>query len=410
MAAWIFQGNPEKFDLDGYLRSDLGTISWVVRQQADKIAVGDTVYIWRSAGKEKDASGIVAECRVASPVAPMASESGAAQFWKEPSPHIENRVSLVVIRVAGTRQVLKRDWLKTDPILRGNLIFRMAQGTNFPMDIEEAERVAILWQRTGSDWTWREVVAALWAFDATKDAEVSKLPDSPVAKVSLAIGRAVSGVYNKVMNFRALDPTDGRAGFKSNADMDREVWVRFFDPVARKIDRAALNEEMTRLGLVLSVAGIPAAAEAPPVTIPASGSLGALMRKYEASTMRGAYPRLPKTTSVQAQMFERNPLVVSIAQLRANRACEIPGCTTPVFATDSGDFFCEIHHIEPLAEGGEDTIENAICLCPVHHREAHHGKRRSELRAIMRNVRIVGASKEIPEHTDQLRIAPNAVR
>jgi len=388
MAAWIFQGNPEKFDLDGYLRADLGTITWVVRQQADKIAVGDTVYIWRSAGKDKDASGIVAECRVASPIAAMPSELEAAQFWKEPSPHIENRASLVVVRVAGTRQVLKRDWLKTDPILRGNLIFRMAQGTNFPLNNEEAERVAILWQRTGVDWTWREAVAALWAFDVTKGGEVSKLDGSPVAKVSLTIGRAITGVYNKVMNFRALDPTDDRAGFKSNADMDREVWDRFFDVTTGRINRKALHEELARLDLDLSDARTPPVAKAPPPTLPASGSLDALMKKYEAAAKRGAYPRLPKSTSVQTQMFERNPLVVSIAQLRANRKCEIPECTTPNFAMESGDLFCEVHHIEPLAEGGEDTIENAICLCPVHHREAHHGKRRAALQEIMKNVRL----------------------
>jgi len=388
MVSWIFQGNPEKFNLDGYLRADLGTITWMVRQQADKISVGDTVYIWRSAGKDKDASGIVAECRVASPVAPMHLGSEAAQFWKEPSSHIENRVSLVVVRVAGTRQMLKRDWLKADPVLRGNLIFRMAQGTNFPLTNEEAERVAMLWQRTGLDWTWREAVAALWAFDITKDAELSKLAGSPVAKVSLATGRAITGVYNKVMNFRALDPTDDRAGFKSNADMDRKAWDRFFDAATGKINRGALGKELARLDLDLSDDGTPPIAKASPATFPASGTLDALMKKYEAAARQGVYPRLPNSTTVQTQMFERNPLVVSIAQLRANRNCEIPGCSTPNFAVDSGDFFCEVHHIDPLAEGGADTIENAICLCPVHHREAHYGKRRADLREIMKRVRL----------------------
>jgi len=34
----------------------------------------------------------------------------------------------------------------------------------------------------------------------------------------------------------------------------------------------------------------------------------------------------------------------------------------------------EVHHKVPLAEGGDDTVENAIALCPNCHRHAHYGK------------------------------------
>jgi hypothetical protein len=40
---------------------------------------------------------------------------------------------------------------------------------------------------------------------------VSRLPGSLVADVALRIGRAISGVYNKIMNFRH-DPRDEREG------------------------------------------------------------------------------------------------------------------------------------------------------------------------------------------------------
>jgi 5-methylcytosine-specific restriction protein A len=33
----------------------------------------------------------------------------------------------------------------------------------------------------------------------------------------------------------------------------------------------------------------------------------------------------------------------------------------------------EVHHKKQLSEGGEDTVENAIALCPNCHREAHYG-------------------------------------
>ncbi len=33
----------------------------------------------------------------------------------------------------------------------------------------------------------------------------------------------------------------------------------------------------------------------------------------------------------------------------------------------------EIHHIVPVSEGGESTIENLILLCPLHHKQANAG-------------------------------------
>jgi 5-methylcytosine-specific restriction enzyme A len=33
----------------------------------------------------------------------------------------------------------------------------------------------------------------------------------------------------------------------------------------------------------------------------------------------------------------------------------------------------EIHHVKLLADSGEDTVENAMALCPNCHRESHFG-------------------------------------
>jgi predicted restriction endonuclease len=34
---------------------------------------------------------------------------------------------------------------------------------------------------------------------------------------------------------------------------------------------------------------------------------------------------------------------------------------------------CEIHHINPVCNGGKDVFENCILLCPNHHKEADLG-------------------------------------
>ncbi|MEC5166165.1 putative HNH restriction endonuclease [Flavobacterium sp. PL11] len=45
------------------------------------------------------------------------------------------------------------------------------------------------------------------------------------------------------------------------------------------------------------------------------------------------------------------------------------------FLRDNGNTpYLEVHHKKPLAEDGDDTIENAFALCPNCHRHAHYGK------------------------------------
>jgi len=45
---------------------------------------------------------------------------------------------------------------------------------------------------------------------------------------------------------------------------------------------------------------------------------------------------------------------------------------TPI-AQARGTPYLEVHHRVPLAENGEDTVENAVAICPNCHRKAHDG-------------------------------------
>lgn len=71
--------------------------------------------------------------------------------------------------------------------------------------------------------------------------------------------------------------------------------------------------------------------------------------------------------------FRRNPDVVAEVLLRAKGACE--GCRLPApFQRPDGSLYLEVHHITRLADGGHDTVENALALCPNCHRERHYGR------------------------------------
>lgn len=71
--------------------------------------------------------------------------------------------------------------------------------------------------------------------------------------------------------------------------------------------------------------------------------------------------------------FRRNPDVVAEVLERANGSCEKCRKPAPFIRRSDGSPYLEVHHKHTLADGGEDTVANAIALCPNCHREAHHG-------------------------------------
>jgi len=88
--------------------------------------------------------------------------------------------------------------------------------------------------------------------------------------------------------------------------------------------------------------------------------------------LKDASPK-PKEIKVTVLAFVRNPDVVAEVLERAEGKCE--DCRSPApFRRRSDDTpYLEVHHQRPLAEGGDDTVENAIALCPNCHRKAHFG-------------------------------------
>lgn len=87
----------------------------------------------------------------------------------------------------------------------------------------------------------------------------------------------------------------------------------------------------------------------------------------------------PEKKIISASAFVRDAKVRELALQRSNGKCE--WCLEPGFKMANGGIYLESHHIIPLSEGGTDLADNIIVLCPNHHREAHHGMNRTEMRA-----------------------------
>ncbi|WP_189613360.1 HNH endonuclease [Saccharospirillum salsuginis] len=76
--------------------------------------------------------------------------------------------------------------------------------------------------------------------------------------------------------------------------------------------------------------------------------------------------------------FVRRAEVRRYVLVRANGKCEY--CGAQGFTMANGRLYLETHHVIPLHDNGPDSVENVVALCPNHHREAHHGKCRDEIR------------------------------
>lgn len=73
----------------------------------------------------------------------------------------------------------------------------------------------------------------------------------------------------------------------------------------------------------------------------------------------------------QSVTFNRNPEVVAWVLKNSNGFCE--GCKCPApFKKPDGQFYLEVHHMRRLADGGSDTITNALAVCPNCHRRLHY--------------------------------------
>jgi hypothetical protein len=78
----------------------------------------------------------------------------------------------------------------------------------------------------------------------------------------------------------------------------------------------------------------------------------------------------PEKREVTTNQYKRNPYIAELAKRQANGICQLCGEKAP-FITADGKPYLETHHIRWLSEGGSDTIDNTVAVCPNCHRKLH---------------------------------------
>lgn len=95
--------------------------------------------------------------------------------------------------------------------------------------------------------------------------------------------------------------------------------------------------------------------------------------RAERSARLALASKTPRKVVVTSYAYERNADVVAEVLLRARGTCEVCKMAAPFLRRKDGAPYLEVHHRKPLAEGGEDTVENALAACPNCHRKKHYG-------------------------------------
>jgi 5-methylcytosine-specific restriction enzyme A len=84
-------------------------------------------------------------------------------------------------------------------------------------------------------------------------------------------------------------------------------------------------------------------------------------------------PKLPDSIQIIQKGFKRNADVISTVLERANGVCENCNQDAPFIGASKMKPYLEVHHKILLSKDGEDTVENAMALCPNCHKEFHFG-------------------------------------
>ena len=104
----------------------------------------------------------------------------------------------------------------------------------------------------------------------------------------------------------------------------------------------------------------------------------------------GAARRTNRTEANSTSQFQRDQFISEYAKRRADGKCQLCGKEAP-FNNKKGQPYLESHHVIWLSDGGEDSIDNVVALCPNCHRKMHVLNDPSDVKYLLEQI----TSKEV---------------
>jgi putative restriction endonuclease len=146
--AWLFQGNPQRFDIDGYLRRG-SFIYWGVNRHLSDFRLGDRCLIWR-AGPNAGLIGIGELAELPKAIREVAHpEALGLDLWQQEGDlgnEMKVGVQLREVRLDDTDGFVSRREFAADPALSESQIIRFRQGSVFHFSPAETEAALALWE------------------------------------------------------------------------------------------------------------------------------------------------------------------------------------------------------------------------------------------------------------------------
>lgn len=236
------------------------------------------------------------------------------------------------------------------------------------------------------DWTRDELILALDLYftnpanpPGKTSAAVASLSDqlNKMHRISGGVGSATfrnpDGVYLKMMNIRALDPTfiaQGKVGMKAGGALEKVVWAEY---VGRRLELAA---DAKAIRDAVSNANEEAVAKLPTVE-PYEGEEG------------GVIMRLHKRR-------ERDPRLVREKRKAAKAAgdfrCEVCKFDFEAAYGPLGAEFIEVHHTKPvhtMTPGAKTKLSDLALLCANCHRMAHRKRTPLSIADLKATLKVV---------------------
>ena len=141
--SWIFQGNPNFYDIRGAIRA-LKKLNWLVQRFKEEIKGGDRVYLWES-GSE---GGIVGVAEVAEAPQMRPESENERPFVRKLQKFEGEKLSATLRILSIVDPPISREELLTHQGLVGLSILKQPQGTNFRLTREEASIIEKIIGRT----------------------------------------------------------------------------------------------------------------------------------------------------------------------------------------------------------------------------------------------------------------------
>lgn len=91
--------------------------------------------------------------------------------------------------------------------------------------------------------------------------------------------------------------------------------------------------------------------------------------------------------TVNETVYYRDPYLKEMVKRIANGKCQLCGNEAP-FLDKNGDPYLEEHHVIRLADGGSDSMENIVAVCPNCHRKMHILDKATDKEALLKIAKV----------------------